>query len=55
MDEDFDSDDGPMSDPPDPHPNCMCSIDYVTDISQIPEDDTESGAYDTNVPVEGLG
>jgi hypothetical protein len=47
VDEDFNSDDGPISDPP-VHPNCMCEVDYVTDISQVPEDTAdESGSYDT--------
>lgn len=50
----FTSDDGPVSDPP-VHPNCMCSVNYITDISKVPEEDTESGAYDTNVPIEGVG
>ena len=36
VDEEFDSDDGPVDDPP-VHPNCMCSVSYVTDISQVPE------------------
>ena len=47
VDEEFESDDGPVDDPP-IHPNCMCSVNYITDISQVP-DDTESGSgsYDT--------
>ncbi len=28
MDEEFDSIDGPVLDPPDPHPNCRCSVVY---------------------------
>lgn len=35
VDEDFDSIDGPQTDPPDPHPNCMCSVDFVTDLTKI--------------------
>ena len=46
VDESFESDDGPIDDPP-VHPNCMCSVNYITDISKVPEFDDESGAYDT--------
>lgn len=46
VDEDFDSDEGPVDDPP-VHPNCMCSVDYVTDISKVPEEEDDSGSYDT--------
>lgn len=49
VDEDFDSFDGPMTDPPDPHPNCRCSVDYVTDLTQVPDvtegEDTTGGMY----------
>lgn len=38
--EDFDSDDGPQDDPP-IHPNCMCSVEYVTDLSLVPDDEGE--------------
>lgn len=31
MDEDFDSDDGPQYLPPDPHPNCRCTVSYQLD------------------------
>jgi hypothetical protein len=37
LDESFDSDDGPVDDPP-VHPNCECSVDYVTDLTQVPDD-----------------
>jgi hypothetical protein len=37
LDDDFDSDDGPVSDPP-VHPSCECSVDYVTDLTQVPDD-----------------
>lgn len=47
VDEEFDSDDGPVDDPP-VHPNCMCSVNYITDISQLPDDsESDSGSYDT--------
>ena len=46
VDDPFDSDDGPVDDPP-VHPSCQCSVEYVTDISKVPEDDSESGSYDT--------
>jgi len=41
VNEDFDSDEGPISDPP-VHTNCECSVDYVTDLTQLPDDDSES-------------
>lgn len=28
---------GPFEDPPDPHPNCRCSVEYVTDIDLVPD------------------
>lgn len=37
--EDFDSEDGPQSTPPDPHPSCRCSIDVITDLNLIPDED----------------
>jgi len=37
LNEDFDSDEGPISDPP-VHPNCECSVDYVTDLTQVPDE-----------------
>lgn len=33
----FDSDDGPVDDPP-VHPNCMCSVEYVTNLDMLPDD-----------------
>ena len=42
----FTSIEGEVSDPP-VHPNCMCHVDYITDISKVPEYDEESGSYDT--------
>ncbi len=33
----FDSDEGPVDDPP-IHPNCMCSVEYVTDLTKVPDD-----------------
>jgi hypothetical protein len=46
VNEAFVSDEGPVDDPP-VHPNCMCSVDFLTDISQVPEINPESGQYDT--------
>lgn len=40
--DDFDSEDGPMGDPPDPHPSCACSVEYVTDLDKVPDDATET-------------
>jgi hypothetical protein len=37
VDEAFDSDDGPIDDPP-VHPSCECSVDYVTDLTQVPDE-----------------
>lgn len=38
VDEPFESIDGPMDDPPDPHPACRCSVDVITDLSKVPDD-----------------
>lgn len=35
--EQFESIDGPMDAPPDPHPACRCSIDVVTDLDMVPD------------------
>ena len=54
VDEQFDSDEGPVDDPP-VHPNCMCSVDYVTDISMLPDDDSSAndwGNVDTASNIE---
>lgn len=37
IDEDFGSDDGPQDDPP-VHPNCFCSVEYVTDLDKVPDE-----------------
>lgn len=37
VDEDFDSDDGDIDDPP-VHTSCQCSVDYVTDLDKVPDD-----------------
>jgi hypothetical protein len=37
VDEDFQSIDGPQDDAP-VHPNCYCSVEYVTDLTKVPED-----------------
>jgi hypothetical protein len=43
QDEPFDSDDGPIDYPP-VHPNCRCSVDYVTDLDQMDAgDNSEEG------------
>lgn len=44
VDEDFDSIDGPQTDPPDPHTNCACSVEYVTDLDTVPDDESEAAA-----------
>lgn len=41
LDEQFISIEGPQDNPP-IHPNCRCSVEYVTDIMQIPEDELEA-------------
>jgi hypothetical protein len=47
VNEAFDSIDGEFFNPP-VHPNCMCHVDYITDISKVPDfSDEESGSYDT--------
>lgn len=46
VDEDFDSDDGPVDDPP-VHPSCMCSVNYITDISMLSDESDDSGSFDT--------
>lgn len=43
IDEAFDSIDGPQDAPPDPHPNCRCSIDIVTDLDMISADGVDAG------------
>ncbi len=40
MDEDFDSLDGPMTAPPDPHPACQCSIEVVTNLDLVPDEES---------------
>lgn len=40
LNDDFDSDDGPIDDPP-VHPNCECSVDYVTDLTLVPDDESD--------------
>ncbi len=37
IDETFDSIDGPQDDPP-AHPNCRCSVEYITNLDMVPED-----------------
>jgi hypothetical protein len=36
--EPFESIDGPQDDPPDPHSNCRCSTEFITDLSKVPDD-----------------
>jgi len=38
VDEPFDSDVGPVDDPPDPHPGCRCSVEYVTNLDLVPDE-----------------
>jgi len=40
VDEPFQGPDGEVDDPPDPHPACRCSVQYETDLSMIPADDS---------------
>jgi len=40
LNDDFQSEDGPQDDPP-IHPNCRCSVEYITDLDQLPNDETE--------------
>src|SRR6266576_1186017 len=37
--EPFDSIDGPMDAPPDPHPSCRCSLEIITDLDKVPDDE----------------
>lgn len=46
VDEQFDSEDGPVDDPP-VHPSCECSVDYVTDLSDLPDDSEGEFEYQT--------
>lgn len=39
--EDFQSDDGPAGDPP-IHPNCRCTVQYVTNLDMVPATDEET-------------
>lgn len=40
LDEDFQSDDGPIDDPP-VHPSCRCTIEMQTNLDMLPSDETE--------------
>lgn len=44
INEPFDSIDGQMDAPPDPHPSCRCSLEIITDLDRVPSDDTEEEA-----------
>lgn len=37
--ESFDSIDGPMDSPPDPHPACRCSLDIITNLDLVPDEE----------------
>lgn len=39
MDESFDSIDGPIDAPPDPHPSCRCELSIVTNLDMLPAED----------------
>lgn len=41
LDEQFQSDDGPVDDPP-VHPNCRCTVQYETDLDMVPATDEEA-------------
>jgi len=40
LDEDFESEDGPQDDPP-IHPRCRCTVEYITNLDMLPDDETE--------------
>lgn len=40
INEQFESIDGPQEAPPDPHPNCACSVEIVTDLDQLGDEET---------------
>lgn len=40
LDEDFESADGPVDDPP-VHPSCRCTVEYVTNLDMLPADEVE--------------
>lgn len=40
MGEDFESDEGGINSPP-VHPNCRCSVEIVTDLDQVPDEESE--------------
>lgn len=39
LDEPFDSIDGQFDQPPEPHPNCRCGLEFVTDLNKVPDTD----------------
>lgn len=43
LDESFQSDAGPVDDPP-VHPNCRCTVQYVTDLDMVPATDEDEAA-----------
>jgi hypothetical protein len=43
VNEDFDSIDGPIDDPA-VHPNCECSVEYVTDLTLVPDEEEDEAA-----------
>jgi hypothetical protein len=47
----FDSDDGPIDDPP-VHPHCECSVEYVTDLTKVPEDEEDTGASNSEAQTQ---
>lgn len=40
----FDSIDGPVDAPPDPHPNCRCSVEIITDLGSLTADSADAEA-----------
>jgi hypothetical protein len=39
IDDSFESIDGQMDAPPDPHPSCRCSLEIVTDLDKVPDEE----------------
>lgn len=45
--EPFETPDGPMMDPPDPHPNCACSVTYITNLDMVEPSDEDTADEET--------
>ncbi len=44
IDEPFESSIGQVDAPPDPHPNCRCSVEIITDLDMVPADSVDAEA-----------